>query len=165
MSETHQVLLNIIHALLPHREFISGQIELRQLSEYARLVEHFESKIDWRLINEALQKEKLANWCATYQYLAYQLMDTPLPIGFKTNIFNKLHAKRIIKTSELAAQSVNQKSFETKSLKLLFKCYYLLKMPGWIWTHPCYAEGDNVFIDRLIMLFRKLFNLDAWKKI
>jgi hypothetical protein len=163
LSPTHQVLLNTLHALLPHREFISGRIELRQLTEFAHLVLRHGDQIDWNHFHATARCHGLATEFSTYLILANHLLELPSPPGTLIGTAARFHTARILAQGQLTG--VRNPDSRQKRLAKAHRFYYYLGLPDWTWTHPCHAVGIENLPARLSMLVRKIFNVRAWRKI
>ena len=162
----NRLLLNTVHALLPHREFIDGTIPLRQIAEFAALAIRYQNKIDWDSWYKIALKNKLKIEFITYLSLAHHLMEIPWPKDIPYVKQNGFHYQRIINKGGSFSRIDGLKEFaKEKLIRYLGDIYFWLKFPRWVWINTCYAPRARDFPDRIRVLFKKLFSAKSRAKI
>ena len=162
LNPQDRLILNTVHALLPHREFIRGRIELLQLAEFALMATEFATEIDWDSWLSLAKQHQLTSEFLTYLTLAHRLMNIPWPSAVPHSKIAQLHSKRIL-NAETFQHSTSSRKWHTS--KLIRDGYYYANLPVWIWTNVCYAPGLNNIPDRVQLLLKKLLSVHNWSKI
>ena len=158
-NPTWRLLHNTVHALLPHCEFIRGDISLLQLAEFVQLAKRYGQQIDWDEWLALAQAHKLTTEFSVYQQLARELMflhstNTELPA-----ISVKLHKRRILNMgARLGVQGKPGRS-------VLATIYYYFNLPAWVWRNICYIEGSRNIPRRLIYMLKKGLSARSRAKI
>ena len=162
----HRLLLNTLHALLPHREFLYGTVSLLQLAEFAALVSRYEGKVDWDGWYNAALKNRMKPEFLTYLSLACHLMELPWPDAVPFTDKKGFHYQRIINTGGAFSRLEGAtESSREKMIRYSAYLYFWLRLPGWVWINTCYAPNLVDFPDRVYLLFKKLFSAKSRRKI
>jgi len=162
----HRLLLNTLHALLPHREFLYGTISLLQLAEFAALVSRYEGKINWEDWYTIALKNRMEPEFLSYLSLACHLMELPWPEAVPYKDKKSFHYQRIINTGGACSRLDGaSESLKEAIIRYSATLYFWLKLPGWIWNNTCYAPNWVDFPDRVYLLLKKVFSAKSRAKI
>ncbi len=162
----NRLLLNTVHALLPHREFIDGTIPLRQIAEFAALAIRYQNEIDWKKWYQTALDNNLKSEFLTYLSLAHHLMEVPWPAVIPYVKKKGFHFQRIInKGGSFSRIDGLKESANEKLIRYLGNIYFWIKFPRWVWINTCYAPRIRDFPDRIRILFKKLFSAKSRSKI
>ncbi|MEH6638756.1 MAG: nucleotidyltransferase family protein [Porticoccaceae bacterium] len=165
LSPTYRVLHNAIHGLLPHCEYIKGEISLLQLAEFSALAARYGEEVDGLVPKALCAQQNLSKELRVYTGLARELMFLEAT-DLGSEEIPKWHLDRIVSVGASGAQLDNMdKSFSLKLRLFTYKIYYFLKLPSWFWRNVSYADGEGVFWSRIRLLLARLFSFRSWKKI
>lgn len=94
-SPTDAVLHHLVHAQIHFRgAFYWGAVELRQLYEFAALVRHGDTDIDWPFILARLETHGLRAALESYALSALRLLGAPWPLPVRPSLPARLHELR-----------------------------------------------------------------------
>lgn len=165
---TYRLLHNTVHALVPQKAYNYSILPLNQLVEFAYLVRHYSSFIDWyewlqRGVDQGLNRK-----FRVYLTVVHKLMGMPFPNQIRQIDLQSLHLARIsyacnYKANYLSGHENPNKTALNKikdvSIKIYIGVFRILNMPAWIWQNFCYKKGLRNFPLRLICLSRLIFRL------
>lgn len=154
-----RLLHNGVHALLPHREFIRGDISLSHLAEFAHLSRRYARQIDWTVWHKTAARHKLNAEMALYRHLAVELMSVDREETDYRTILTAFHQWRIF---TVMAHRGRQQPARKPFLPAL---YYYFNLPRWVWDNVGYIEGEAKTLQRLSFLFKKGFSARSRAKI
>jgi len=162
----HRLLLNTLHALLPHREFLYGTISLLQLAEFAALVSRYGDNINWEDWYNVALKNRMKPEFLSYLSLACHLMELPWPKAVPYKNKKSFHYQRIINVGGACSRLDGvSESLKQAIIRYSATLYFWLRLPGWIWNNTCYAPHWTDFPDRVYLLLKKLFSAKSRAKI
>jgi|GEM_PF-1675393 len=96
-SPTDAFLHHLIHAQVHYRGgYFWGAIELRQLLEFATLVRHFGSAIDWDEVTRRFASQGLETALQSYALVAEYLLALPWPLPQFPTLAARVHAQRCL---------------------------------------------------------------------
>ena len=78
-SPTHRVLHNLLHSDLINQTYIRGNISLRSLHELVMMQSIYNKQIDWKNIQQLMDKGGQEKVFHASLYLAHRLFGSPLP--------------------------------------------------------------------------------------
>jgi len=158
LNPNWRLLHNTVHALIPHGEYIRGEIALQQLAEFAALCCRYEAVIDWPCWLNAGKQWRLASEFTLYLILASRLMGIFLPLEGVSALCPRLHLARVIQAGDMQGRIAKESlSVQDKFLGTLLRIYYLLHLPLWFWRNVCYTEEPGHKFVRVRFLIKKLF--------
>lgn len=159
LNPTWRLLHNTVHGVLPHCEFIRGNISLLQLAEFAHLARAYGQQIDWTTWFSVADQYQLITEFSAYQRLARDLMflDGQVEISSRSRV--TFHQRRILGVAEGLAKQ------EKPSRPLLATVYYYLNLPLWVWRNICYIEGVRNIPLRLFYMLKKGLSARSRAKI
>ena len=161
-----RLLHNAAHALVPHCEFIRGEISLLQLAEFSALVHRYGADIDWRCWRERARRQGLGKAFSAYLALAGHLMGLPPSANSPVSTGSRHHLKRILSAGRfLGRLDGPQPAGPDKLTRILLQSYYLLNLPLWVWRNVCYAPGTGNVPARLRCLLKKSMSAASREKI
>jgi Uncharacterised nucleotidyltransferase len=159
LNPNWRLLHNSVHALLPHREFIRGDISLSHLAEFAHLGRRYARQIDWTVWYKTATRHKLKTEMALYRQLAVELMSVDMEEIDCQTILISFHQWRILTVMQSQGrQQPTRKPF-------LPTLYYYFNLPRWVWDNVCYIEGEGKTLQRLFFLLKKGVSARSWMKI
>ena len=165
LSADNKLLLNTVHALLPYREFINGQVSLIHLSEFVLLAQHYTDSIDWKNWFKNAHQYTLTNEFKAYLGLAVHFMG----LSLDNTSYNKTQfpfSKRILFIGAYNATLTKDKlSFYSKIEYSAYRLYYFAKLPAWMWKNLCYARGWKNLPVRIYFCFKKMLSSYSWSKL
>lgn len=156
LNPTWRLLHNSIHALLPHREFIRGDISLAHLAEFDRLKRRYARQIDWRTWEEIATRHCLTREMCLYRQLAEELISLEKRDAEPVFAF---HRRRIL------TEGQHQGSVQPDRRPFLPALYYYLNLPRWVWDNIGYMKGPGKLPQRLIFLFKKALSSRSRAKL
>ncbi len=158
LNPTWRLLHNAIHALLPHCEFISGDISLLQLAEYRHLTGHYADDIDWSMLLRHSKQHQLHKEMTVYHQLASELLGAK-SIEDTVRNYTKRHIKRIIEVG------LQHGCPEQTKRSLAVTWYYYSRLPLWVWRNVCYMEGIHNVPLRVGFMLKKALSARSRAKI
>ncbi|MCP4233303.1 MAG: nucleotidyltransferase family protein, partial [Aestuariibacter sp.] len=164
LSPNHRIHLNIAHALLPHREFIKGEILLSQLTEFATLVNRYHPSIDWPAAITGIARIGFSSEASAYAQLACRYLSCCIE-EFNWTKYQDWHLDRVSHTWEKKiANEIADIEPVSIQKSLIYRLYYLIQLPNWFWQNVSYADGYRHLPHRLWFVLTKLFRWKSWKK-
>ncbi len=161
-SPAHRLLHNTVHALLPHREFIRSQVALREVMEFAYLVQTYGQVLSWRDWYQQGLGHGLGIQFLAYLCLVERLTGMPYPPQLPRSRRAEWHATRLLMgaTQDSGCKEIPKKSVRGTLIQFFLRSYYYLHLPRWAWANPCYAEGVAVLPLRLRCMAKRIFSGD-----
>lgn len=163
LSPTHRLLLNIAHALLPHREFIQGDISLLQLAEFSSLSQRYKQSIDWSKSKQLCKDLGITTESDVLVNLTNKLMPKCVDTSWVIQDA-KWHLDRVFKIGDNYVRSqLNKIPITAQVTLLIYRVYYLFMLPAWFFNNVAFTENDTLHRIRLIII--KLIKIKSWRKI
>ncbi len=166
LSPDHKLLLNAAHALVPHREYLRGQITPLQLSEFVLLAQRYAEQIHWQTWLETAHQFSLSNEFQSYLQLAVKYMNLSPPKKILLQNHSKFNEKRIVFIGNYDA-IIDRKTdtIKQKIIRQYYHLYYYIKLPRWLWQNICYAPGWKNIPVRLLFCLKKTLSPKSWQKL
>lgn len=165
-NPTWRLLHNTAHALVPHCEFIRGDISLRQLAEFAALVDRDGPLIDWDEWFARGAAQGLKREFSVYLMLAQRLMGVTPTIKCDGTMVTRAQLARILTAGSLEARLEGQATSIRERLQAaLVRSYYFLSLPLWVWRNVCYAPRKRQLPVRIGYLMKKILSPSSRGKI
>ncbi len=152
-----RLLHNAVHALVSEGDYIRSQVSLRQLAEFAALVERYGDEIDWDSWQRDGQRQRVGTELSVYRALAQQIMGAP---GGESSPLHGVHLKRFLAKGDVGNPESSNRTAKDGLLPFFtqkaIKAYYYAKLPLWSWNNVFYAQGQGALPDRLRSIRKKL---------
>jgi hypothetical protein len=94
-SPQDQVVHNIVHTQLADRNYWSGRVSLRNLSDLARFRLAADGEIDWEKVRDTFDRAGYGNACRAYLMTVERLLGQALPPGFRPTLGARIGCWRI----------------------------------------------------------------------
>jgi len=96
-SPTDRILHNLLHAQIHYLgNFYRGELELRQVYDFALLSRRYASEIDWPFIESRMGQHRLATPLQSYTLSASTLFGLPWPLSTPPSRAARLHHRRCL---------------------------------------------------------------------
>jgi hypothetical protein len=164
LEPTLRLLHNMLHATLPHREFLRGRLRLSDLAEFDALVRRYAAAIDFDELWQRVAGQGLLTEAAVYANLANRLMGTAVPAPDVPRA--EWHLSRILGAAPAALADagwrpmLNALRWKAATLR-----HHGRQLPGWTWRNPCYGEASTPPRIRLACFARHLCNPRSLQKL
>ena len=159
LNPTWRLLHNAVHALLPHCEFIRGDLALARLVEFVALASRYQQQIDWSQWQQVAVRQQLKTEFSVYQDAAETLLFLPTGIAPISGLVTGFHRRRILAIGKAAG------AHQANLWTILTRFYYYLNLPLWVWRNVCYIDGGGQISARLKYLLKKVLSARSRAKV
>ena len=163
LSPTDRLILNTFHALVSDKEFLNGNVSLRQLAEFSILSVRYYREIDWSKWYQTAVTYRLKSEFSTYLDIAVHSFGVAWPDEVPKKFCRWSHRDRITGTGNFLATLdgvIPRPAYRKANRNSRF--YYYHHLPVWYWRNACYEPQLRNFAWRIFQFTKKLFNLRAW---
>jgi len=161
LSPTHRVLLNTVHAMLPDREYLTGDISVLQWTEFAYLANRYGRLIDWEYWYSIAEKNNFTNMFKIYYFFAIKYLHVPKKVSINlSGNYIKFNEKRLLFISQYQNKELHA-SLMSKLILSLFRLGHYVGLVKWLWDNQCYNENMTGFFERIQYCLKKLFSKDG----
>jgi hypothetical protein len=167
LDPTRRLLHNTVHALVSDRRFIRSHVSLRDLAEFAAIVNQAGSDIAW---NEWFGRgafNGLGGEFNVYLVLGFGLAGLTFPQGFSESFSTRVKVARILAAAKHAGgpedlMSTTGNGLKRQGVRIWVKASYHARLPFWLWRDPCYAQGVRKMPMRMrcmAAIYRRMFRV------
>jgi hypothetical protein len=160
LNPTHRVLLNFVHAMLPDREYLMGNLSILQWTEFVYLNTKYEKLINYKNLLLIINRKKLTRMFNLYYY--FSVIYFKMPNFLKTKLkglYLYLDIKRILLISKYKYNN----SLSKQLILFTFRVIYYVRLIKWLWDNQCYTIDTLTFMDRCVFCGKKLFTKKNYK--
>ncbi len=152
LAPTQRLPNNALHAALPHMKFLRGQFALRDLAEFAVLLNRYGQDIDRTPLFKVIEMHRLQSEFTTYARIAHLLMHTNFILS--KDISTIVHTRRILS----AAGQRHPSAVAAMVRRAYANAYYFTRLPRWAKQNVFYGDGGASNWRRFGSLVSSLFN-------
>jgi len=163
LSPNHRLLLNTVHAMIPLREYLSGNISVLQWSEFVFLINRYGQLIDWKQWLSIAKNKGFSDMFKLYYLFAMKYFQIPKNKYIDVSgYYLKFNEERLLLIS-LYQNKLIKPSFFVQLKLHLFKLGYYVGLVKWLWNNQCYSEDMTGFFERSKFCLKKLISKESRK--